>query len=89
MKTIVNKTRRPIRVRLHGGKVLHLGPSKTGQISDEASQEATVRRLVDAGEISILSESPQSVAETGNPGIVPESPHGHPPPTVVLPKGNR
>ena len=35
MKTIVNRRRLPIRVPLPGGKVLHLGPSKTGQIADQ------------------------------------------------------
>ena len=89
MKTIVNKTRKPMRIGLPGGKTLHLGPARTGQISDEASQAPGIRRLVEAGEIEIVGEEshPQSGADTR--GVVPEAPKGHHPKTIVLPKGNR
>ena len=39
MRTIVNKTTRPLRVPLPGGKVLHLGPKKSGQIADPAADQ--------------------------------------------------
>ena len=53
LKTIVNKTRKPLRIQLHGGKTLHLGPGKTGQIADDAADEPSVKRLVKAKEIEI------------------------------------
>ena len=89
MKTIVNKTRKPMRIGLPGGKTLHLGPARTGQISDEASQAPGIRRLVEAGEIEIVGEEsrPQSGADTR--GVLAEAPKGHHPKTIVLPKGNR
>ena len=89
MKTIINKTRKPMRIGLPGGKTLHLGPARTGQISDEASQAPGIRRLVEAGEIEIVGEEshPQSGADTQ--GVIPEAPKGHHPKTIVLPKGNR
>ena len=34
-KTIWNKSLKPLRINLHGGHVLHLGPNKTGQIAEE------------------------------------------------------
>ena len=40
MKTILNKTMRPIKVPLSGGKVLYLGPSRTGQVADRATEAA-------------------------------------------------
>ena len=54
MKTVVNKTRLPIKVPLPRGKALHLGPGKEGQIRDEASEHAAVKKLVDSGKIEIF-----------------------------------
>ncbi|PYT07865.1 MAG: hypothetical protein DMF49_06880 [Acidobacteria bacterium] len=89
MKTIVNKTRKPMRIGLPGGKTLHLGPARTGQISDEASQAPGIRRLVEAGEIEIVGEESHPQSGAGTQGVVPEAPKGHHPKTIVLPKGNR
>jgi hypothetical protein len=57
MKTIVNKTTRPLRVPLGGGKTLHLGPKKSGQITDPAADHPALRKLVDAGDIQIQGEA--------------------------------
>ena len=56
MKTIVNKTTRPLRVPLPGGKTLHLGPKKSGQIADPAADHPALRKLVEAGDIVIQGE---------------------------------
>lgn len=89
MKIISNKTQRPLRIPLRGGKTLHLGPLKSGQISGQEAETPAVRRLVDAGEIEISGDgTQQKPAETGA-GAPHESTHGHHPKTVVLPKGNR
>jgi len=90
MKTIVNRTHKPLKIRLHGGKVLHLGPNRTGQIADEASGEPAVKRLIDSGEVEILGEGAHPGQPAQAAGATPhESTHGHTPTTVVLPKGNR
>ncbi len=89
MKTIRNKTRAPIRVTFSGGKVLFLGPAKTGQIPDQAAGEASIQALVKAGKIELLDgEGPaRGGGDTGGGGH--GSSRGHPQNTVVLPKGNR
>jgi hypothetical protein len=51
---ILNKTKRPLRVPLPGGKQLHLGPGKTGQISPKAADHPALKKLVDQGEIELL-----------------------------------
>ena len=90
MKTIVNKTQRPLKIRLHGGKVLHLGPARTGQISDEAAGEPTLRRLIESGEVEVAGEGANPGATAQGPSPTQhEATHGHAPTTVVLPKGNR
>jgi len=87
MKTIMNKTPRPLRIRLPRGKTLHLGPSKTGQISDDALAREPVQELLKAGEIEVIGEDhPQAPS---GPHSVHESTHGHHPTTLVHPKGDR
>ena len=56
MKTIQNKTAKPIKIHLAGGKVLHLGPHKTGQVADNATEQPSLKRRIDAGEVSVLGE---------------------------------
>ncbi len=66
MKTIKNKTNRPIRVPLPRGKFLHLGPTKSGQITTEAVEYAGLKKLVEAGEIEILEDG--AAGAGGGPG---------------------
>jgi hypothetical protein len=80
MKTIVNKTARPLRISLPGGKVLHLGPHKTGQIADNAPDHASVRKLIEEGTLEVQGEGSEEPVggDAGAPGGAhPESTHGH------------
>ncbi len=65
MSAISNKTQRPLIVPLPGGKTLHLGPGKTGQISAKAVEDPRLKKLVDAGEIEIVREDPRPAAGSG------------------------
>lgn len=89
MKTILNKSRKPIRVPLPGNKVLHLGPSKSGQIADQHAQAPGVQRLLQQGDIEIVGEAAHPEGGGGSGAAAHEATRGHKPPTVVLPKGNR
>ncbi len=88
MKTIRNRTHRPIKVPLPQGRTLHLGPRQTGEISVHAVDHEGVRRLVEAGTIEIVGEGAVAPpSEEGTKGQ--ESTHGHHPPTSVKVSGNR
>jgi len=89
MKTILNKSRKPIRVSLPGNKVLFLGPAKSGQIADQHAEAPGVQRLLKQGEIEFVGEGAYPEGGGGAEGAAHEATHGHKPPTVVLPKGNR
>jgi len=65
MPAVSNKTQRPLSVPLPGGKTLHLGPGKTGQISAQAVDNPRLQQLVDAGEIEIVREDPRPTAGPG------------------------
>jgi hypothetical protein len=56
MPAVTNKTKKPLSISLPGGKTLHLGPGKTGQIAAKAAQTASLKKLVEAGEIEIAGE---------------------------------
>jgi hypothetical protein len=75
VKTITNKTNKPIKIPLPGGKALHLGPDKSGQIRDEAAEHAPVQKLVDAGEIEIADGDHDS-AGSGGRGLSPHQAQG-------------
>jgi len=65
MPVVNNKTQKPLSVPLPGGKTLHLGPGKTGQISARAIQDPRLKKLVDAGEIELVTEDSRSTAGPG------------------------
>jgi len=89
MKNITNKTHKPLKISLEGGKALHLGPLKTGQISDKAAELPAVRKLVKAGDVELLDEgAAHAVGGQGTPAGH-ASTHGHHPTSVVRPKGDR
>lgn len=51
---ISNKTKRPLKVNLPGGKRLHLAPRGKGQITAKAAEFPAVVKLIEAGDIEIL-----------------------------------
>lgn len=89
MKEIVNRTPRPIQVPLPGGKRLHLGPGKTGQVSDKAAELPAFRKLLEDETIAFTGDAEQHPSGPAPASGGHESTHGHPQPTVVTPRGNR
>ena len=72
MKTIVNKTRRPLKIKLAQGRVLRLGPAKEGQIATHDAERESVQEMIEAGEVDVFddvsssgSTGPQRVRGTG------------------------
>jgi hypothetical protein len=76
MRSVTNKTNKPLAVPLPRGKLLRLGPRKTGQISSDDVEHPPLKKMAEAGEIEIHEEghSPQggggggNVGPTGGPG---------------------
>jgi hypothetical protein len=62
---IKNKTNRPLSISLPGGKTLHLGPRKKGQIAANAVDHPPVKKLVEAGEIEIADEKTGAFSDEG------------------------
>ncbi len=89
MKTIRNKTTRPIRVPLPRGKTLHLGPRKEGQISTHDVDHPPLRKLVEAGEIEVLGESTEEVPEPRKGEHLHDDTHGRLPQKTVKKRGDR
>ena len=66
MKTVLNKTRRPLRIALSRGRVLRLGPLREGQIAArDADRDAVKRRIAD-GEIEIFDDASRAGASAAS-----------------------
>lgn len=89
MRTIVNKTGRALRVPLPGGKSLFLGPGARGQVSPGALERPAFRKLVEAGEIELLSEEHREFADTERSTRPSRANPGHPANRSPQNKGDR
>jgi hypothetical protein len=89
MKTIVNRSKGSVKIQLPGNKTLFLGPSKSGQISDEAALRPAFLKLVKSGAVEVVGEGERHGTGGRDEGHVHEGTHGHAPRKVVLPKGDR
>jgi len=79
MKSVVNKTLKPIRISLPGGRTLHLGLNGRGQVPDDALQRPALKKLIDAGAIEVIEQDRQSLdAETGSTRVRRSTQGGHP-----------
>ncbi len=66
---ITNKTQKPLKLPLPGGKRLFLGPGKTGQVSPKALAHPLLVKLLEAGEIETTDEGPKrKQGGSGNTG---------------------
>ena len=65
MKTVLNKTGRPLKIALSRGRVLRLGPRKEGQIATQDAERDAVQRRVADGDIEIFDD----VARAGAGGL--------------------
>jgi hypothetical protein len=70
MRSVTNKTNKPLAVPLPRGKLLRLGPRKTGQISSDDVEHPPLKKMAEAGDIEIHEEghSPQGGGGGGNAG---------------------
>jgi len=75
MKTVINKTRKPLRIRLPGGKTLFLGATRRGQVRDEALEHPPVKRLLETGDIEVSDDSRPSHGSSES-GALPGSGSG-------------
>jgi hypothetical protein len=57
MATVTNNTGKPLSVSLPRGKTLHLGPRSSSQISSHDIEHAALKKLVEAGAITIAAEN--------------------------------
>ena len=89
MKTVRNKTHRPLRIHLAQDRVLHLGPDKDGQIATHDIERPGVMRLVESGQLEILGEGASVAAAGPESGHVHTDTHGHHPDVRVTNRGDR
>lgn len=89
MKTVRNKTHRPLKVHLPRGRVLHLGPGKEGQVSVHDADAPSLHKLVEAGDLEILGEGKAGPSKESDKGHVHADTHGHHPNVTAKKRGDR
>ena len=89
VKKIRNATHDPLRVPLPQGKILHLGPNQTGQISHKDVDHEPFQKLVEAGKVVVEDESGTAHVDHQQGKGPHASTHGHHKPTGSLVKGER
>jgi hypothetical protein len=77
MRSVTNKTNKPLAVPLPRGKILRLGPRKTGQISSDDLDHAPLRKLAESGQIEIHEEGHTPPSAGGGGGVGPAGAQGH------------
>lgn len=61
-----NETTGPLRIPLGRGKVLHLGPGKSGHVLAPATERPAFIKMVERGEISVRSEADDPNVDKGS-----------------------
>jgi hypothetical protein len=89
MKTVRNTTQMPLAVPLPGGRKLHLGPGKTGEIATQAAEHPPLVKLIEAGELEVLDGGHAAGAPAGQGGRVHASTHDVHPATRSGRRGDR
>ena len=89
MKSILNKTRGPLTIRLSQGKVLRLGPGKEGQIATQDADRESVKKLMANGDITIVDEGSHAASGTGAPTAGRLNTRVHHPSFGVTKRGDR
>ncbi len=89
VKTIRNRTHTPIRVPLPRGKVLHLGPTQTGQIAHTDVEHEPLQRLVTEDVIEIVDEQTEAPASHEHEKGPHAETHGHQGPAGLPVRGDR
>ena len=89
MRVVVNKTSRPLKIRLPQGKTLHLGPRKEGQVTPQALESPGVKKMIEAGELAILDRGSQNKTHGDEGGGPASDTHGHHSNTTLRQHGDR
>ena len=89
MKLIRTVTLEPVRVPLSGDKVLHLGPSKDGEVAEETLERPAFRKLVDRGVILIVGDGSLDDPDYVEAAHPRQATHGHLHATNIKPSGDR
>ena len=82
MPVIKNIAKKPLSVRLPGGKRLFLGPGKEGKIGARADEHPPIVALIEAGELEIVSDVGNSGGKDGGGGRMSPSQGRNPTKTV-------
>lgn len=68
--TVTNTTHKPLSVPLPRGKVLHLGPGKSGEIASNAMDHPPLKALIASGALEVAGQGSRPASAPGGAGGV-------------------
>jgi hypothetical protein len=89
MSNVRNISARPLSVPLPHGKVLFLGPGKTGDISTQAEKHPALLKLIDSGELEFVGQEHGAATAQSSDGSKHVQTHGQPPNKAGQSRGDR
>lgn len=87
LPVIKNIAKKPLSIRLPGGKKLFLGPGKEGQVGAKAVEHPPVVALIESGELELVSDATTSGSRGDGGGRI-GSGQGRNPTTTVFKSGD-
>jgi len=69
MKSLVNKTPKPLRLSLPGGKTLFLGGLRQANVREDALEHPPVKKLIDAGTLEVVEGASTKRAASSNQAL--------------------
>jgi len=77
MKTIINKTRKPLKISLGAGKTLFLGAMRQAAVRPAALEHPPLKKLIDAGEIEVADEKTKQAVGAASGGFSGKASQGY------------
>ncbi|MBK7152446.1 MAG: hypothetical protein IPL19_32585 [Sandaracinaceae bacterium] len=69
MKSLLNKTPKPMRLSLPGGKTLFLGGTRQANVREDALEHPPIKKLIEAGTLEVVEGASTKRAASSNQAL--------------------
>ena len=76
MKALLNKTPKPMRLSLPGGKTLFLGGTRSANVREDALEHPPIKKLIEAGTLEVVDGGGTKRGASSGPSLSGGQAHG-------------